>query len=155
MISSNSPADFMPSFSVSSTRHPAPRDGQLGRGVDAGQQIHASQQVRRIDGSFLDFFTFFIGRADDAAALESTAGDQHGKDVPVVMATPFQGGSQDTFGVLPNSPVHQNQGALQQLAIAQIPKERRQSLVQTGTLCPHGGEVVGVRVPAPGKLIVM
>src|ERR1035438_10527012 len=34
-----------------------PGMGQLGRGVDAGQQVHASQQVRRIDGSVLYFFS--------------------------------------------------------------------------------------------------
>ena len=126
---------LMPSFSVSKTRASNPKGwGSLAVGVDAGQQIEAAQQVRRIDGPFLDLLTFFIGRADDAAALESAAGDQHGEDGPKVMATAVPRrlpGHLRRSAELAGAP---NQGAIEQALLAQIRKQRCQSLVQPGTL---------------------
>jgi hypothetical protein len=92
--------------------------GKFGGGVDAGQLVEAAQEVRRIDGPFGHLLSYFVGRADHATALESAAGDQHGEDPPMVMASPVPRrrpvdlrGSAELAGT-------PNQGAIQQFLLA-------------------------------------
>jgi hypothetical protein len=81
--------------------------GQLGVGSMPSSSYMLPIRSHGIDGPVLDLFALGIGGADHVAALESAAG-HHGREDLAPMAAPaVPGASHMTFGVRPNSPLHQ------------------------------------------------
>src|ERR1039458_10762115 len=60
--------------------------GKFGFSWDAEEVVHGADQIDRVDGAVLDFFTAGVGSAHHVAPLEASAGHQRREDL-AVMAT--------------------------------------------------------------------